>query len=60
MSARGATRARVPAASRTTNNKAADTQGRAALIEDKRPFKAEEAVVEALRTVLQINILAVG
>merc|ERR1719447_2355998 len=43
------------------NNKAADTQGRVALIEeDKRPFKAEEAVVEALRTVLQINILVVG
>jgi len=42
------------------NNKAADTQGRVALIEDKRPFKADEAVVEALRTVLQINILAVG
>ena len=42
------------------NNKASDTQGRVALIEDKRPFKAEEAVVEALRTVLQINILVVG
>ena len=44
------------------NNKAADTQGRVALIEDKRPFKAEKAVVEALRTVLQlkINILAAG
>ena len=42
------------------NNKAADTQGRVALIEDKRPFKAEKAVVEALRTVLQINILVVG
>ena len=42
------------------NNKAVDTQGRVALIEDKRPFKADEAVVEALRTVLQINILAVG
>ena len=42
------------------NNKAVDTQGRVALIEDKRPFKAEKAVVEALRTVLQINILAVG
>ena len=43
------------------NNKAADTQGRVALIEDKRPFKAEKAVVEALRTVLQlkINILVV-
>ena len=60
LSARGAIRARVPAASRTTNNKAADTQGRVALIEDKRPFKANEAFVEALRTVLQINILAVG
>ena len=42
------------------NNKAADTQGRVALIEDKRPFEAEKAVVEALRTVLQINILVVG
>ena len=42
------------------SNKAADTQGRVALIEDKRPFKAEKAVVEALRTVLQINILVVG
>ena len=44
------------------SNKAADTQGRVALIEDKRPFKAEKAVVEALRTVLQlkINILAAG
>ena len=44
------------------SNKAADTQGRVALIEDKRPFKAEKAVLEALRTVLQlqINILAVG
>ena len=42
------------------NNKAVDMQGRVALIEDKRPFKADEAVVEALRTVLQINILAVG
>ena len=34
------------------NDKAADTQGRVALIEDKRPFKAEKAVLEALRTVL--------
>ena len=44
------------------SNKAADTQGRVALIEDKRPFKAEKAVVEALRTVLQlkVNILAAG
>ena len=42
------------------NNKAVDTQGRVALIEDKRPFKADEAVVEALRTVLQINILAMA
>ena len=33
-----------------------------AIIEDKRPFKAEKAVVEALRTVLQlkINNLAAG
>ena len=35
------------------NNKAVDTQGSVALIKGKRPFKADEAVVE-------INILAVG